>query len=55
MWLYEYNKLKCIKLEVKSEKEYVLISSGPNKKLENGKSDDITYSFNPYEFKEKKE
>lgn len=43
---------KPVKLEVKSEKEYIFISSGPNKKFENGKGDDITYSFNPYEFKE---
>jgi hypothetical protein len=42
-----------IELEVKLEKEYVFIGSGPNKKFENGKGDDITYSFNPYEFKEK--
>ena len=44
-----------IKLEVKSEKEYVLISSGPNKTFDGGQGDDITYSFNPYEFKEERD
>ncbi len=39
-----------IKLLTKSSKEYIFISAGPNKKFEDGKGDDITYSFNPYEF-----
>lgn len=44
-----------IELQVKSPREYVLISSGPNHKFENGKGDDIVYSFNPYEYVEEKE
>jgi hypothetical protein len=40
-----------IELIVKSSKEYVFVSAGPNKKYDNGQGDDIVYSFNPYEYK----
>ncbi len=41
-----------IELSVKTRKEYVLISAGPNRKFEDGKGDDIKYTFNPYELAE---
>lgn len=42
-----------IELQVKSANEFIFISAGKNRKFENGQGDDITYSFNPYELKEK--
>ncbi len=43
-----------IEIQEKSPREYVLISAGPNQKFEDGKGDDITYSFNPFELSEEK-
>ncbi len=43
-----------VRLKVISAEQYVFISSGPNRKFEDGKGDDLKYTFNPYELKEEK-
>lgn len=40
-----------VKLVVESPRKYTFISSGANGKDENGKGDDITYTFDPLEMR----
>ena len=40
-----------IRLKVKSPSRFTFISSGPNGRFEEGKGDDIQYTYDPHEMK----
>jgi hypothetical protein len=44
-----------VSLVVKTHEEYSFISDGPNRINENGKGDDIVYTFNPFDLTKKPE